>query len=70
MSLRSKVKPPAELMTIAMYASITGMSESSIRSRIAHGHWAEGVHFWRKGNGRRARIMLDAEAIYRWWAEQ
>lgn len=57
---------PKELVTIAEYARVSGLTESAIRSRIYDGHWMQGVHFHRKGR----RIMIDPSAVARWWANQ
>lgn len=61
----SKPAPGHELVTVKELAHRTGMSEPSIRGKIAAGLWREGEHYYRK----RRRLMMDVLACDQYWVE-
>jgi hypothetical protein len=54
----------SRFVTIELAATLTGLSEHAIRSKIAKGVWLEGRQ-WVKRDG---RVLIDMEG-YETWAE-
>lgn len=53
----------ARYVTIALAASMTGLTAGAIRKRIERGQWLEGSE-WRRGPD--DRIWIDVRGIERW----
>jgi hypothetical protein len=58
----SQVTSPIRHVTIKLFSRLCGLTEKSIRNRIARGCWAEGIHYRRSGG----RIFFDMEAFDKW----
>jgi hypothetical protein len=56
---------PARFVTIPLAASITGLTASAIRTKIARGVWVEGREYVRAPDG---HVMVDMRGYERWVA--
>ncbi len=56
---------PARFMSIKGAAAVLGLTEASIRARIARRVWLEGKHYRKAPDG---RIFIDLKAIEAWIA--
>ena len=65
-SSKSNSAARGELVTPKELARRTGMSEASIRGKIATGMWRDGEHYFR----RQRRLMMDVEACAKFWTEE
>jgi len=54
---------PARLVTIALAAMVTGLTEKAIRRKIEEGKWVEKREYRRSPDG---GIFIDLPAYYRW----
>ncbi len=52
----------ARFVSIALAATIIGITEKAIRRKIERGVWLEGKH-WRKADG---SIFIDTKAVEKW----
>lgn len=55
-----------DLMTIAELARRRGLTEAAIRGRVASGHWADGVQYFRRGR----RLMFSLSAVDAWFRDE
>lgn len=54
---------PDNLVTIGLYAAITGKSEKALRRKIEDGKIIEGVHYHRSPDG---CVWIDREGMRKW----
>ncbi|MCA8407986.1 excisionase family protein [Burkholderia cenocepacia] len=54
---------PAPYVTIALSATITGLSEKAIRRKIEDGKWIEGREYRRSPDG---RIYISVKGFEKW----
>ena len=54
---------PARFMSVKGAAAAMGLTEASVRARIARGIWLDGKHFRRAPDH---RIYIDLRAIEKW----
>jgi hypothetical protein len=55
---------PTRMVTIELYATISGETEKSARRRMEEGIWIEGREYHRRGRN----IFIDLEGVTRWVA--
>jgi hypothetical protein len=54
---------PARLVTIDLAATVTGLTASAMRTKIARGFWLEGRQFRRAPDG---RVWIDLQGVQQW----
>jgi len=54
---------PAPYVTVALAATITGLSEKAIRRKIEHGKWIEGREYRRSPDG---GIYISVKGFSNW----
>lgn len=57
---------PARMVTIAMYETISGVTQGAVRRRIEDGIWTEGREYHRRHGG----VYVDLQGVDRWVAGQ
>lgn len=56
---------PARRVTIPLAATVTGLSASAIRTKIARGVWLEGREYYRDPQG---GVWIDLQGVQAWVA--